>query len=74
MVQRKTFRPLPKMPVRSLGQQNRRQRISLTWEPAGFDRYPAMQALAREMPVLGGVGEEYGGGNPDRYRTVGEQS
>lgn len=57
---------LPKLPTCTIAQQYLRQRISDTWEPAGFDRYQYQRALLAEMSVLGGPDDHYGA-NPDRY-------
>jgi len=61
------------LPVTSYAQQYRRQRVSDTWEPAGFDRYQYQQALLRSMNVLGGPGGAQGV-NPDRYIPGGDNT
>ena len=59
--------------VTRYGAQYRRQRVSDTWQPAGFSRYPYQKALLDAMPVLGGADDGLLR-SPEDYRPASECS
>lgn len=63
-----SFRP-EALKVTTPGQQFTRQRISNNWTPHGFERWQYMNALLKEMPVVGGPDDSFMD-PPARYRPA----